>query len=183
LSQDLAAIADRGRLLEAANRRIEDVFEMRAVILLPDENGRVAVPTDEPQAVAPDEHDRGVAQWAFDHEQPAGAGTPTLPASKGLYLPLVGARGPVGILGSLRAARWRTRRGCSRRSATRSRWRSSARGSLPRPAARCSSAGTPRETLLSPVSHPRTPLAVTGAGSSLLAGGPGLLDATRREPR
>jgi len=189
LSQDLAAITDRKLLLEAANRRIEDVFEMRAVILLPDDNGRVAVPPDERQVITPDEHDRGVAQWAFDHEQPAGAGTPTLPASKGLYLPLVGARGPVGILGVLPSPRRTALAADQTRlletfgnqialALERSRLASEAeRARVQLESERL------RDTLLSSVSHDlRTPLAViTGAGTSLLTGGSGLTEDTRRE--
>jgi two-component system sensor histidine kinase KdpD len=43
--------------------------------------------------------ERGVAQWAFDHGSPAGRGTSTLPSAQGRYLPLVGSRGRVGVLG------------------------------------------------------------------------------------
>jgi two-component system sensor histidine kinase KdpD len=189
LSRDLAAIPDRGQLLAAAARRVEDVFEMRAVFLLPDERGRLAVPAEAAPTVAPDEHDRGVAQWAFDHEQPAGAGTPTLPASKGLYLPLVGARGSVGILGVLPGARRQALAADQLRlietfgnqialALERSQLAAEAEQSRLR-----LESERLRETLLSSVSHDlRTPLAViTGAGTSLLGAGDELSDATRRE--
>jgi len=40
-----------------------------------------------------------VATWAFEHGQPAGRGTDTLPAARLRYLPLSTARGKVGVLG------------------------------------------------------------------------------------
>jgi two-component system sensor histidine kinase KdpD len=139
--------------------------------------------------VTPDEHDRGVAQWAFDHEQPAGAGTPTLPASKGLYLPLTAARGAIGILGVLPSAR----RSALAADQTRlletfgnqialALERSRLAAEAERTRVQLESERL-RETLLSSVSHDlRTPLAViTGAGTSLLSGGATLADATRRE--
>ncbi len=41
----------------------------------------------------------GVPQWVFEHEAMAGQGTQTLPGADALYLPLVGSRGAVGVLG------------------------------------------------------------------------------------
>ena len=41
----------------------------------------------------------GVAQWVYDHQHMAGLGTTTLPSAEALYLPLVAARGTVGVLG------------------------------------------------------------------------------------
>jgi two-component system sensor histidine kinase KdpD len=39
-----------------------------------------------------------VAQWVHEHGEPAGRGTATLAGAAALYLPLVGSRGPVGVL-------------------------------------------------------------------------------------
>lgn len=47
----------------------------------------------------PDERERGVAQWSFDHGRPAGHGTPTLPSAVGRYSPLIGSGGKIGLLG------------------------------------------------------------------------------------
>ena len=41
----------------------------------------------------------GVPQWVFEHEEMAGQGTQTLPGADALYLPLMGSRGAVGVLG------------------------------------------------------------------------------------
>jgi len=44
------------------------------------------------------EKEQSVALWAFNHRQPAGRGTATLPAAEGLHLPLVAAERAVGVL-------------------------------------------------------------------------------------
>ncbi len=98
LSRDLSAGREPRDLLAAALRRIAEVFEVRGVILLPGPEGRLEVAAGElPQSEGG--HERGVAQWTFDQGQIAGAGTPTLPASRGLYLPLKGTAGLLGVLG------------------------------------------------------------------------------------
>jgi two-component system, OmpR family, sensor histidine kinase KdpD len=45
-----------------------------------------------------DVREQAVAQWVHDHGRPAGKTTDTLPAAKGLYLPLKTSR-IVGVLG------------------------------------------------------------------------------------
>ena len=185
LSRELAAIPDRGPLLAAATRRIEDVFGARSVFLLPDASGRLSVPDVPLSPVTLDEHDRGVAQWSFDHDQPAGLGTPTLPAARGLYLPLRGSGGPVGVMGILPPSRvvpadqlrmLETFGNQIALALERSRLAEEAEEARVR-----TESERLRETLLSSVSHDlRTPLAViTGSGSSLLAAG--MSEATRRE--
>ena len=46
-----------------------------------------------------DTKEQGVAQWVYEHQQIAGLGTATLPSAAALYLPLLAARGAVGVLG------------------------------------------------------------------------------------
>jgi two-component system, OmpR family, sensor histidine kinase KdpD len=98
LSRELAGIEDRARLIEAAVRLTGDHFESNVAILLPGAAGRLERRAADEAFFAGDEHERGIAQWAFDHEQPAGLGTNTLPASKAFLLPLRGAKGAVGVL-------------------------------------------------------------------------------------
>ena len=40
-----------------------------------------------------------MAQWVYEHREVAGLGTTTLPGATALYLPLVGSRGAVGVMG------------------------------------------------------------------------------------
>jgi two-component system sensor histidine kinase KdpD len=61
-------------------------------VLLPDADGGLA-----PRAgVSPDE--LAVAQWALANREPSGAGTPNLPGSRVLFLPMGSLRHPEGVL-------------------------------------------------------------------------------------
>ena len=123
-----------------------------------------------------DASELAVAHWVYEHRQLAGLGTATLPGARALYLPLVGSRGAVGVLGmspaDARASRARSSSTSSRPSPTRWRWPSSARSASEeaRRAEVRAEAERLRNSLLSSVSHDlRTPLAsITGAASSLL---------------
>src|SRR5262245_41143261 len=92
LSGELVALQDRERILAALLRHLADVFESRAVVLLPDARGRLEVAAGDPALLGPGAHERGVAQWAFDAGQSAGLGTATLPGSRCLHLPLRSSR-------------------------------------------------------------------------------------------
>ena len=46
-----------------------------------------------------DTKEHAVAQWVYEHRQIAGLGTATLPKCRSLYVPLLGARGAVGVFG------------------------------------------------------------------------------------
>jgi len=69
------------------------------LLLRPDENGRVRERAAESVTYLFDAREQAVAQWVFDHGRMAGKTTDTLPAAKGLYLPLRTAEGTVGVLG------------------------------------------------------------------------------------
>jgi len=176
LGRELAAVGTLDQLLTTAVRMIGEEFDARASVLLPiDEGGRLALRAGE----LPSQHERheiGVAQWAFDNARPAGAGTDTLPAAHGLYMPLRGSGGPIGVIGlgarrpneGLRPEQFRFLETLANQVAV-----AVERGRL---ADQAESARVQIEserlknTLLSSVSHDfRTPLAViTGAATSLL---------------
>jgi two-component system sensor histidine kinase KdpD len=73
------------------------------VILLPSSSGRIEYPRG--QSVNGSLHgaDLAVAQWVFDHGQPAGLGTDTLPAAEAYYLPFTGSSERLGVLAILPA--------------------------------------------------------------------------------
>ena len=98
LSGELVALQDRERIVAASLRHLQEIFESRAVILLPDDSGRLSVAGGDASLLGEDGSERGVAQWAFDTGQAAGQGTTTLPESRCLHVPLRGARGELGIL-------------------------------------------------------------------------------------
>jgi two-component system sensor histidine kinase KdpD len=114
------------------------------------------------------EKQRGVAQWVFDRQQSAGWGTDSLPSEDALYLPLVGARGSVGVI-SVRP------RGLEKLSDPQRRLLDSFTHQIAQ-ALEVDRAGLEAETerlrssLLSSVSHDfRTPLtAIVGSASALI---------------
>ena len=99
MSRDLAAAKDTDEILHAAARHIHSVFESQVLLLLPDAEGRLSERAGESVTFILDAREAAVAQWVFDHGQAAGKTTATLPAAKGLYLPLKTSRGVVGVLG------------------------------------------------------------------------------------
>lgn len=99
MSRDLAAARNLEEILQAAARHISSVFLSQVLLLLPDENGRVTERAGESVTFLFDPREQAVAQWVYDHGRMAGKTTDTLPAAKGLYLPLRTAQGFVGVLG------------------------------------------------------------------------------------
>jgi two-component system sensor histidine kinase KdpD len=97
MTRELASTRGIEALLEIAIRHVSEVFHGQVVLLVPGAGGGI-----EPGAGAQfevDGNDLGVARWVFEHRQPAGLGTATLPGASALYLPLLGSTGPVGVLG------------------------------------------------------------------------------------
>ena len=99
LSRDLAAVQTTEEIVLATVRQIAAVLGTRAVVLLPDGSRRLAIKGDSAADGSLDAKDVGVAQWAFEHEQAAGRGTATLPASAGTFFPMKASRGAAGVLG------------------------------------------------------------------------------------
>ena len=80
-------------------RHVTEVFRTPVVVLLPDLDGRLTVRGHTSAEPPPDSSETGVARWVFEHRQPAGLGTATLPDAGALYVPLLGPRGCLGVLG------------------------------------------------------------------------------------
>ncbi len=98
MSRELAATRGEQNLLEVAVRHVAEVFGAKSVVLLPDAHGRIHYPVSAPKPYSLHHADLGVAQWVHDHSQMAGRGTDTLPGTEGIYLPLHGAAGALGVL-------------------------------------------------------------------------------------
>lgn len=97
LSKDLTSAAD---LLQAANiiiSQISRAFGRDAVIFLPD-NQQLQIFASSPN-YQPDDKELAVAAWTYEHDQPAGRGTDTLPAAALRCHPLKTSNGIVGVLG------------------------------------------------------------------------------------
>jgi len=104
MSRELAAADDTEDMLRIAVKHIAQVFESQAVILLPDGDGRIRQPRGASTDASLHGADLSVAQWVFDHDEPAGLGTDTLPAAQAHYLRLAGSQGPIGVLAVLPAS-------------------------------------------------------------------------------
>ena len=98
MSRELAATRDVDSMARLAVRHVAEVFESDAVVLLPDDAGRLRYPTEAPSESAFRGADLAIAQWVADHGRRAGLGSDTLPASPALYLPLAEAGRGLGVL-------------------------------------------------------------------------------------
>ena len=97
--RDLAQAGARTELLDSALEHLSQVFVSQVLILLPDASGRLQESASESITYRFDEREKAVAQWVYDHGKMAGAHTATLPAAKGLYLPLRNAGSVLGVIG------------------------------------------------------------------------------------
>jgi two-component system sensor histidine kinase KdpD len=191
LATEVGRLADANAICRCAAERIGSLCRCDASVLLPDAAGALHVHGSHGAALATGgahDKERAVAQWAFEHNAPAGRGTGTLPAAAGLYLPLRGAgAAPVGVLG-LRIADDVGLRAPDQRRLIESLAAQAAvaieRASL---AVRNQEAWEQverenvRNTLLSAVSHDlRTPLAAITGSASALASPRLALDAPER---
>jgi two-component system sensor histidine kinase KdpD len=92
-ARELSGVLSPEQVVEATQGVIHDSFGAGALLLTPDEGGKLVVPAEGLPGL-----DAGVAQWAFDHARSAGLGTDTLPASALFYLPLVAPMRTRGVL-------------------------------------------------------------------------------------
>lgn len=104
MSREFARSPDVATLAQIAERHIANVFDSETALLLPDSNKKLRL--GEWSKLGPPsqkivEDERGVAEWAINHQQEAGHGTSTLTGAKGLYLPLKASRGIVGVVAIL----------------------------------------------------------------------------------
>lgn len=97
LSRELTSATDLPGIVAVVIAQVERVFERGAVVFLPREDG--LQPFASAGGVETSEHDLAVASWAFDHAEPAGRGTDTLPAAGLRCLPMLTPRGAIGVLG------------------------------------------------------------------------------------
>jgi two-component system sensor histidine kinase KdpD len=100
LGQELARSAGSTALVASAIQNVATQFLSHAVVLLPEGSGRLEA-AGHHLAFPLNEQELGVAQWVFEHDEPAGLGTLTLPGARATYLPLRGTKGNLGVMGVL----------------------------------------------------------------------------------
>jgi two-component system sensor histidine kinase KdpD len=99
MSRELASTRGVDELVHIALQHIGEIFRTRAIVLLPQADGRLTARGEAGADWAVDANEMGVARWVFEHRQPAGRGTATLPGATGLYVPLLAPMRCVGVLG------------------------------------------------------------------------------------
>jgi two-component system sensor histidine kinase KdpD len=99
LGKDLAVSSDLESYIRAIITRARETFGHETIIFLPDPANRKTL---QPYADSPDkkvdENELAAAAWAYQHQKSVGRGTDTLPDAKARYLPMVTARGAVGVM-------------------------------------------------------------------------------------
>jgi two-component system sensor histidine kinase KdpD len=86
MARELGTALTMEQVAEIGDRHVETAFRAKAVVLLANDDNQLLVASagvgETPL------HDPGLAQWCFDHGEPAGSSTDTLPGSPLLYVPL-----------------------------------------------------------------------------------------------
>jgi two-component system sensor histidine kinase KdpD len=97
LGRDLTETSGMEAVTKTAIAHISQTFGREVAIFLPVADVLEVFAASPGLSVTED--DRAVATWAFEHGQPAGRGTDTLPEASMRYQPLKTMRGGVGVLG------------------------------------------------------------------------------------
>ena len=97
LSRELTSATDLHEVADIIISNISQVFGRDIAIFLP-EDGKLNIFAASPDYF-PDANEMAVATWAFEHDQPAGFGTDSLPAITLRCQPLKTAQGQIGVLG------------------------------------------------------------------------------------
>jgi len=101
LSRGLAGETSIFEAARAAAALAEQVFGTRAVMFLPEDDGRLSFRRRTSDPLPVPQSEESIAQWVFEHGHKAGLRTDTLPGATALYLPLRGARETFGVLAIL----------------------------------------------------------------------------------
>ena len=98
LSRQIAGAAGLSDVLRAIVTQVAQILGAKVVALLP-EADQLVLKAGHPADMQLTAAERAAATWAWQHNQPAGRGTDTLPGGEWFYLPLGTAQGTVGVLG------------------------------------------------------------------------------------
>jgi|WetSurMetagenome_2_1015567.scaffolds.fasta_scaffold01276_3 two-component system, OmpR family, sensor histidine kinase KdpD len=102
LGRDLAMSNDLESYINAISKRAKETFGREAIILLPDsQNKEILRHYTANSKIGVSETELAAATWTFQHQKTAGPGTDTLPNTRARHVPLVTARGTVGVIALL----------------------------------------------------------------------------------
>lgn len=97
LSRKLTAATDRQAVLAAAIQQFSQWHEVEVSLLARSSDGVWKVEAGVQRLLT--EQERAAADWSWQHDQPAGLGTGTLPGGRWWWSPLSGEEGPLVLLG------------------------------------------------------------------------------------
>jgi len=97
LSRKLTAATDRQAVLSAAEQHLNGWKELQVCLL--DRDGQDGWKVEVGSPLQLSEAERAAADWAWQHDQPAGLGTGTLPLGRWWWWPLSMEEGPLALLG------------------------------------------------------------------------------------
>ncbi len=109
LARELSSALMSEQIVSIGSRFLRAAFDAHSAFFLVGPDSRLLPPAVDAQGRADarsDAIDRVLAQWVFDHGQPAGTGTNTLPAGSVLYLPLKAPMQTRGVL-AVQPQAWR----------------------------------------------------------------------------
>lgn len=99
-ARKIASATDTDDVLWAAAFHIAATLDCHSLILMPDSAGVLQQVQGHPTIDDLDARAEGAANWAFERNEPAGAGTATLPMSEWLFVPLATAgTAALGVVG------------------------------------------------------------------------------------
>lgn len=99
LTKQLSVARDEKSMARDLEDCVSEALQAQTNIWYPDERGSLKMHVG--SVVADQLKEETVAQWCFDHQEPAGLGTNTIPSAMHLYLPIIGTRSVLGVLGVL----------------------------------------------------------------------------------
>jgi two-component system, OmpR family, sensor histidine kinase KdpD len=99
LTQQLARARDSASVAAVTVRHLSEQYDAQSAVLLPDGSGDLSVVAEFEASFAARSSESSVARWVFDHGEPAGLDTDTLPGSDALYLPLIASGETLGVVG------------------------------------------------------------------------------------
>ncbi|MDH7795076.1 MULTISPECIES: sensor histidine kinase KdpD [unclassified Beijerinckia] len=101
-ARKIARATQADDVLWAAAAHLATTLNCRSLIMMPDADGLLQQVQGHPSIEEDlDPRVEMAARWAFEKNEPAGAGTGTLPASEWLFVPLATATASLGVIGVL----------------------------------------------------------------------------------
>lgn len=100
MSKNLAIAVGFEAIVHAIIQSTSEIYESNVAIFLRDgQKESTLKPYKEKIGLIISENEIAAATWAFEHKKMVGYGTDTLPDAKALYLPMITARGIIGVMG------------------------------------------------------------------------------------